>query len=257
MGAALQYKMLVRRGLEGPTVAAALTAVNVATFAVVLALPVLALPTFLAGAVDPDLMNAALVSLGVFTLLTGFGAVLMSSDPILGSVGRLLQRVRNFIRRGSPPLAGLPARLRPRARSGKSDARKAVEAGSRGNSRAVGVRVRDPPRGTGRGGGVPAARPGAARVLRRAAARSDSGHARWTRICRGWADRDPRACGRGGGGRGPRDLHLQALHLLATPSGWGWPRSGCISATQPGGEPARYIGYSSSPAASRASLGSK
>ena len=112
VGAALQYKMLVRRGLEGPTVAAALTAVNVATFAVVLALPVLALPTFLAGAVDPDLLNAALASLGVFTLLTGVGAVLMSSDPILGSVGRLLQRARNFIRRGSPPLTGLPARLR-------------------------------------------------------------------------------------------------------------------------------------------------
>ena len=112
VGAALQYKMLIRRGLEGPRVAAALTAVNVATFAVVLALPVLALPTFLAGAVDPDLINAALVSLGVFTLLTGFGAVLMSSDSILGSVGRLLQNVRNFIRRGSPPLTGLPARLR-------------------------------------------------------------------------------------------------------------------------------------------------
>jgi uncharacterized protein (TIRG00374 family) len=112
VGAALQYKMLVRRGLQGPTVAAALTAVNVATFAVVLALPVLALPSFLAGAVDPDLTNAALVSLGVFTLLTGFGAVLMSSDPILGSVARLLQRVRNFIRRGSPPLTGLPPRLR-------------------------------------------------------------------------------------------------------------------------------------------------
>ena len=112
VGAALQYKMLVRRGLEGSTVAAALTAVNVATFAVVLALPVLALPTFLAGAVDPDLMNAALVSLGVFTLLAGFGAVLMSSDPILSSVGRLVQRIRNFVRRGSPPLTGLPTRLR-------------------------------------------------------------------------------------------------------------------------------------------------
>ena len=60
VGAALQYKMLVRRGLEGPAVASALTAVNVATFAVVLALPVLALPTFLAGAVDPDLWTPRL-----------------------------------------------------------------------------------------------------------------------------------------------------------------------------------------------------
>ena len=112
MGAALQYKMLVRRGLEGPSVAAALTAVNVATFAVVLALPVLALPAFIAGAVDPDLTSAAFVSLGVFTFLTGLGAVLMSRDRILGSVGHLLQRIRNFIRRGSPPITGLPARLR-------------------------------------------------------------------------------------------------------------------------------------------------
>ena len=71
---------------EGPPVAAALTAVNVATFAVVLALPVwhADLPCC---AVDPDLLNAALASLGVFPILTGFGAVLMSSDRTLASVG--------------------------------------------------------------------------------------------------------------------------------------------------------------------------
>ena len=52
LGAALQYRMLVESGLERGRTVAGITAVNLLTFAVVLALPILVLPTFLRGSVD-------------------------------------------------------------------------------------------------------------------------------------------------------------------------------------------------------------
>src|SRR3954463_7253006 len=52
MGAALQYRMLVRAGFSPPATVTALTAVNVLAFAVVLAMPVLAIPALLRGGVD-------------------------------------------------------------------------------------------------------------------------------------------------------------------------------------------------------------
>ena len=112
MGSALQYKMLVERGLSGPPVVAALTAVNVLTFAVVLGLPVLALPALFGGGVDRGLLEASIISMAVFVLLTGLGAVMMGSDAALNWVGRAVQSIRNRIRRKSPPLTGLCARLR-------------------------------------------------------------------------------------------------------------------------------------------------
>ena len=60
MGAALQYRMLVQAGLPGPPTVTALTAVNLLVFAVVLALPVLAIPALLRGGVNRSLLEAAL-----------------------------------------------------------------------------------------------------------------------------------------------------------------------------------------------------
>jgi uncharacterized protein (TIRG00374 family) len=112
LGSALQYKMLVERGLSGPPVAAALTAVNAITFAVVLALPILALPALFGGGVDRSLLEASIVSLAVFAVLAALGALMMGSDPALDRVGRAVQSIRNRVRRQSPPLTGLPPRLR-------------------------------------------------------------------------------------------------------------------------------------------------
>ena len=53
LGAALQYRMLVEAGIERARAVAGITAVNLLTFAVVLALPVLALPAFVRGARKP------------------------------------------------------------------------------------------------------------------------------------------------------------------------------------------------------------
>ncbi len=70
VGAALQYKMLVQAGVQRARAVAALTATNLLVFGVVLALPVLALPTLLGGSVDSDLVKATLTGLVVFTSLS-------------------------------------------------------------------------------------------------------------------------------------------------------------------------------------------
>jgi uncharacterized protein (TIRG00374 family) len=111
LGAALQYRMLVRTGLPGNRAAAGLTAVNLLTFAVVLALPVLALPAILRGGVSKDLVQAAVVGAVVFVVLFAAGAVLIAFDKPLLWVGRVIQTVRNRLRPRAEPLHKLPERL--------------------------------------------------------------------------------------------------------------------------------------------------
>jgi uncharacterized protein (TIRG00374 family) len=112
IGAALQYRMLVETGLERGRTVAGITAVNLLTFTVVLALPILALPTFLRGSVDRTLVEATLIGVGVFTLLSGAAVALIAFDRPLALVGRAVQSIRNKLRRGRPALRGLPERLR-------------------------------------------------------------------------------------------------------------------------------------------------
>jgi uncharacterized protein (TIRG00374 family) len=111
LGAALQYRMLVQAGVPGPSVAAALTAASLLVFAVVLALPVLAIPAFIRGGVSRDLLEVAIVGLVVFAALAVAGTVLIARDGLLAWVGRVVQRARNAIRRHAEPLRQLPQRL--------------------------------------------------------------------------------------------------------------------------------------------------
>jgi hypothetical protein len=111
VGGALQYRMLVQAGLPRSRAVTGLTAVNLLTFAAVLAMPVLAVPAILRGGVSRDLLEAAAVGLAVFVALFAVGAVLIAYDGALVWVGRVIQRVRNRLRRGSEPLRHLPERL--------------------------------------------------------------------------------------------------------------------------------------------------
>lgn len=111
MGSALQYRMLVATGLPGGPVVTGLTAANLLVFAVVLALPVLAVPSILRGGVQHDLVGAAAVGLAVFVVLFGAGVVVVSADRALLWIGGLVQRVRNRLRRRAQPLRELPERL--------------------------------------------------------------------------------------------------------------------------------------------------
>src|SRR3954454_14273659 len=94
-GAALQYKMLVRAGLDGPSTVSALTAVNLLVFGVVLALPVLAVPALLRGAVNRSLLQAALAGLAAFAVTAAIVAVLLATDRPLAWVGRGAPRGRH------------------------------------------------------------------------------------------------------------------------------------------------------------------
>ena len=111
VGGALQYKMLIQAGLPGPRAVAGLTAANLLSFAAVLAMPVLAVPAILRGGVSHDLLEATAVGLAVFVALFAIGAVLIAYDGALAWVGRVIQRVRNRLRRRSEPLTQLPDRL--------------------------------------------------------------------------------------------------------------------------------------------------
>ena len=111
VGAALQYRMLVRAGLPSGRAMAGLTACNLLTFAVVLAMPVLAVPAIVRGGVNRDLLDAAAIGVVVFVALFAIGAVLIAYDGVLAWVGRAIQRVRNALRRRSDPLGRLPDRL--------------------------------------------------------------------------------------------------------------------------------------------------
>ena len=111
MGAALQYKMLVERGVERGRAVAGITAVNLLTFGVVLGLPVLALPSLFGGSVNRDLLQATLISLVVFVVLAGIGAVMLALDTPLRRVTGWIEAVRNLLRRDSADTHGLPRRV--------------------------------------------------------------------------------------------------------------------------------------------------
>ncbi len=112
MGAALQYRMLVERGVERGRAVAGITAVNLLTFAVVLGLPVLALPALISGSVNGDLLDAGIVSLIVFVLLAAAASVLLAADTPLHKVTTLIERGRNKLRRNSPDTRNLPERVK-------------------------------------------------------------------------------------------------------------------------------------------------
>jgi uncharacterized protein (TIRG00374 family) len=111
VGAAVQYRMLVESGLDRSVVVGGLTAASLLTFALVLAMPVLAIPALIRGAVPRDLVNATIIGIAVFALLTAAGAIFLRYDGPLRWVGRSVQRIRNRLRPHSEPLRGLPTRL--------------------------------------------------------------------------------------------------------------------------------------------------
>lgn len=111
MGAALQYRMLVSGGAPPAGTISGLTATNLLTFVVLLALPVLALPAVLRGNVDRDLLTAALAGLALLVALFASGVVLFTTDRPLLTLGRLVQRLRNRLRPRAEPLDRLPDRL--------------------------------------------------------------------------------------------------------------------------------------------------
>ena len=111
IGAALQYRMLAAADVPREPAVSGLTAANILTFAIVLALPVLAIPALIRGSVNRTLVEAAIAGLVVFVILAALAAVVLAKDRPLLWIGRTAQRIRNRLRRKSQPLTSLPARL--------------------------------------------------------------------------------------------------------------------------------------------------
>ena len=112
-GAAVQFGMLTTAGFDTDTAIGALTTFSLLGVGGLLALPIVALPTILAGApVSPGLTHTALLGIAGFVLFAIFGAVLLYTDRPLTVIGRAAQAVRNWFTRGRrPPMTGLDTRL--------------------------------------------------------------------------------------------------------------------------------------------------
>ena len=217
LGSALQYKMLVQAGLPPAATVSALTAVNLLVFAVVLALPVLAIPALLRGSVDRNLLETAVVGLAIFVVASAVGAVLLSTDRPLAWVGRIAQRVRNRLRRRAEPLRHLPERLlrerdRILATLGPRWKRALLATVGRWTFDYLTLLA-----ALAAIGSHPARGPRPAGLLRRPGAGADPDHAGRARLRRGGPDRDARARRRRRRRRGAGHVRLSPLLVLAPP----------------------------------------
>ena len=111
LGAALQYQMLVRAGIDRGRAVAGLTAANLLTFTTVLALPALVVPAIIRGGVHRGLIEVTVIALIAFAVLVMAGVAVIVWNGLLAWIGRAVQRARNSLRRRTPPLTRLPQRL--------------------------------------------------------------------------------------------------------------------------------------------------
>ena len=194
VGSALQYKMLVQAGYERAPAVAGITASNLLTLGVVLALPVLAIPTIIRGGVEPkphrgDRARPRRVQRAVRARVPC--SLTTARSPGSGAASRRSATACAARRRREDTARPPAARARPHP----LDARPALEGGAAGDGRPLGVRLPVAARGT-RGGRLDTARVArAARVLRRAGARADPDHAGRARLRRGRPDRDAALAG--------------------------------------------------------------
>ena len=112
-GATLQYRMLAASGIDAAAAGSALTAVTLLQLATLSAIPVLSLVLSLSGQpINRGLQEAAWIGLGFFVLLMAVGAVLVTSDRAVSTLGRAIQAVRNHVRRHGAAVRDFPRRLR-------------------------------------------------------------------------------------------------------------------------------------------------
>ena len=216
LGAALQYRMLVQAGLERGRAVAGLTAANLLTFAIVLALPVLVVPAIIRGAVHRSLVEATVIGLVAFAVLLAAGVAVLALDSPLAWIGRVVQRVRNRLRRHAPPLTRLPQRLmreRDRLLSTLGPRWKRALLAAAGRWAFDYATLLGGP-----GGGrlPPATGARSACLLCRTGPGSDPNHAGRARLRRGGVDGHPGPGGGQGRRRGARNACLSSFFILAT-----------------------------------------
>lgn len=104
-GAAIQFRMLTRAGIEVPTAASAMTASSLLSTATVFLLPILALPAIASGTpVSSGIVEVAIVGGVLCVVMIGVGSLLMWKDAPWRTIATWTARFRAW-RRGStsPP----------------------------------------------------------------------------------------------------------------------------------------------------------
>jgi uncharacterized protein (TIRG00374 family) len=113
VGAAVQFSMLSTAGFNTDTAVGGLTAFSLLGVGGLLALPIFALPTILAGvSASPGLIHTALLGIIGFVLYAILGVIVLRAKWPLATIGRVVQSLRNWLTRGRrPPMTGLDQRL--------------------------------------------------------------------------------------------------------------------------------------------------
>jgi uncharacterized protein (TIRG00374 family) len=110
--AAVQYRMLVRAAIPGGRAASGLTAAQALLLAILLGLPVLALPAVIKGtSVDQALERSAYLGAGAFVILFALGAVALAFTRPLELAGRGIAAVLALIPQTRELSHELPSRL--------------------------------------------------------------------------------------------------------------------------------------------------
>jgi uncharacterized protein (TIRG00374 family) len=111
-GAAVQFRMLERAGINPDAAVGGLTASSLLGVGGLLMLPILTLPAVLGGShVNHALVSTAVIGVVGFIVYVGLGIVVLESDRPLQVAGRSVQWIWNKIRRHHTPLTGLSDRL--------------------------------------------------------------------------------------------------------------------------------------------------
>jgi uncharacterized protein (TIRG00374 family) len=112
-GAAVQFGMLTTAGFDTDTAVGGLTAFSLLGIGGLLALPLFALPTILAGApVSHGLVHTALLGIAGFVVYAAFGVIVLRTNWPLATLARAAQSVWNRVTRGHrPPVTGLDEKV--------------------------------------------------------------------------------------------------------------------------------------------------
>jgi len=111
-GTALQVRMLSDAGFDSAKSAAGLTAQSLLVAAVLVTMPVFALPAIIAGTNVPgSLADAVWIGLVVFVAIAGLGALLLATHRPVELIGDGIQHAVNLFRRHRPPVRDLGRRL--------------------------------------------------------------------------------------------------------------------------------------------------
>ena len=111
-GTALQARMLIDAGFDGPKAAAGLTVQSFLMTAAVVAMPILAIPAIIAGTRVPNsLVDAAWIGALLFVAIVVLGVVLLATRKPLDRLGHVIETTANLFRFRRPPIHDLGPKL--------------------------------------------------------------------------------------------------------------------------------------------------